>query len=101
MQIYINNDYKCHASPEEGRREVDAPFFDGKCTEFIEGYRFVPEGETWIRKDDEKFSGEMVTPWKPYTELYKAQLEYEVKLLRAELEDADNALNELGVNVNG
>jgi hypothetical protein len=32
----------------------------------------------------------MIAPWKPYTELYIAQLEYE-------LADADAALNELGV----
>ena len=101
MTIYIDNDCKCHVSNDGTMREFDVPFFDGKCTEFIEGYRFVPEGETWTRKAGEKFSGEMVAPWKPYAELYRAQLEYEVELLRTELEDADNALNELGVNING
>lgn len=90
MKTYIDNDYKCHVSPAEDRREFDVPFFDGKCPEFIEGYRYVPKDETWIREDGAEFQGEMISPWKPYTELYIAQLEYE-------LADADAALTELGV----
>ena len=101
MKIYSDNDYKCHVLPGEGRREFEVEFFDGKCDAFIEGYRYVPEGEVWIRADGEVFRGEMIAPWKPYTELYIAQLEYEAAQLRTELEDADNALVELGVNVNG
>jgi hypothetical protein len=94
MKIYIDSDYKCHALPGEGLREVDLPFFDGKCDTFIEGYRYVPQGETWEREGGEVFKGEMIAPWKPYTELYIAQLEYD-------LADADAALNELGVTVDG
>jgi hypothetical protein len=75
-------------------REFDVPFFDGKCDAFIEGYRCVPEGETWTRADGEVFRGEMIAPWKNYTGLYIAQLEYD-------LADADAALNELGVNIDG
>lgn len=94
MKIYIDNDYKCHVSSDGTMREFDVAFFDGKCDSFIEGYRYVPKDETWEREDGEVFKGEMVSPWKNYTELYIAQLEYE-------LADADAALNELGVNVNG
>lgn len=94
MTIYIDNDCKCHALPREGLREFDVPFFDGKCQSFIEGYRYVPEAETWEREDGEVFRGEMIAPWKNYTELYIAQL-------KAELADADAALNELGVNIDG
>ena len=101
MKIYIDNDYKCHAIPAEGLREFDVPFFDSKCDAFIEGYRYVPADEEWTRADGEVFRGEMIAPWKPYTELHIAQLEYEAAQLRTELEDADNALVELGVNVNG
>ena len=101
MKIYIDSDYKCHVLPAGDRREFDVQFFDGKCQTFIEGYRYVPYGEEWTRADGEVFRGEMIAPWKPYTELYIAQLEYEAAQLRTELEDADNALNELGVNVNG
>jgi hypothetical protein len=94
MKIYIDNDYKCHVSPGEGLREFDLPYFDSKCETFIEGYRYVPAGEEWIRSDGEVFKGEMIAPWKNYTELYIAQLEYD-------LADADAALNELGVTVDG
>lgn len=94
MTIYIDSEYKCHVSDDGTMREFDISFFDGKCAEFIEGYRCVPEGETWERADGEVFKGEMIAPWKNYTELYIAQLEYE-------LADADAALNELGVTVDG
>lgn len=101
MTIYIDSEYKCHVLPGEGLREFDVPFFDGKCQTFIEGYRYVPDGETWTRADGEEFKGEMIAPWKNYTELYKAQLEYELEQLKAELADADDALAELGVTVDG
>lgn len=90
MTVYIDKEYKCHASPAESLRDFDVPFFEGKCFAFIEGYRYVPSGESWMREDGVNFKGEMIAPWKPYTELYIAQLEYE-------LADADAALNELGV----
>ena len=73
MTIYIDNDYKCHLSDDSTRRAVDVPFFDGKCTEFIEGYRYVPSGETWTRADGEVFAGEMIAPWRDYTQLAKIQ----------------------------
>lgn len=101
MTIYIDSNYKCHALPGEGLREVDVPFFDGKCDTFIEGYRYVPKDETWERADGEVFRGEMIAPWKNYAELERAQLEYELAQLKAELDDADAALNELGVNIDG
>lgn len=97
MKVYIDPDYKCHVSPGEGLREFDVPFFDGKCNSFIEGYRYVPAGETWGREDGEKFKGEMIAPWKPYTELYKAQAAYEIEQLKAENSIMKAALAELGV----
>ena len=76
MTIYIDSDYKCHVSTADGRRAVETNFFDGKCPEWIESYRFVPEGETWTREDGEVFKGEMVTPWKDLSEAYTAQTAY-------------------------
>ena len=93
MKIYIDSDYKCHVTTDGTMREFDVSDFDGKCPAFVEGYRYVPADETWEREDGEVFKGEMIAPWKPYTELYIAQLEYE-------LADADAALNELGVTFN-
>ena len=76
MTIYIDDDYKCHVSNADGRREIETGNFNGKCPEWIESYRFVPEGETWTREDGEVFNGEMVTPWKDLSEAYTAQIAY-------------------------
>ena len=76
MTIYIDDDYKCYTSEADGRRAVETNFFDGKCEEWIESYRFVLEGETWMREDGEVFKGEMVTPWKDLSEAYMAQTAY-------------------------
>ena len=76
MTIYIDSDYKCYVSAAEGRRAIETGFFNGKCAEWIESYRLVPEGETWTREDGEVFKGEMVTPWKDLSEAYTAQTAY-------------------------
>lgn len=73
MTIYLDSDYKCHVTDDGTMRAVETDFFDGKCTEFIEGYRFVPSGETWTREDGHKFTGEMITPWRNYTQLSAIQ----------------------------
>ena len=77
MTIYIDNDYKCHTEPAEGLRAVEINGFNGKCAAYIEGFRFVPVGETWTREDGEVFSGEMTSPWKDYALLEAAQKGYE------------------------
>ena len=76
MTIYIDSDYKCYTSEADGRRAVETNFFDGKFEEWIESYRFVPDGETWTREDGEVFKGEMVTPWKDLGNAYAAQTAY-------------------------
>ena len=73
MTIYIDNDYKCHVTDDGTRRSVETDFFTGRCTEFIEGYRFVPSGETWTRADGQVFAGEMITPWRHYSEIAEIQ----------------------------
>lgn len=77
MKIYIDSDYKCHASNDGTMREFDVPFFDGKCKTFIEGYRYVPYGERWVKPNGEFFRGEMISPWVPYQLLAAAQTAYE------------------------
>ena len=93
MRIFIDNDFKCHVADDGTMTAVETDFFDDKCDTFIEGYRFVPEGESWTRSDGVVFRGEMVSPWRPYSELDAVQREYE----REQLADAIAALNELGV----
>ena len=77
MTIYIDNYYKCHISPGEGLTAVETDAFDGKCRQYIEGYRFVPPGQSWTREDGQVFTGEMVTPWRPYEILAERQAIYE------------------------
>ena len=97
MKIYIDKDYKCHAADDGTMTAVETDFFDGKCKEFIEGYRYVPSGESWTREDGVEFRGEMIAPWKDSRELDEAQRVYE----QQQLADAVAALNELGVYENG
>lgn len=92
MIIYIDGDFKCHVSAAEGRREIETGFFNGKCPEWIESYRFVPEGGTWTREDGEVFTN-MAAPWKDLGEAYAAQTAY----VTAEVEDMRAALDLLGV----
>lgn len=77
MTIYIDSDYKCHTVAGDGLTAVETTAFDGKCAAYIEGYRFAPDGSTWVREDGTVFAGEMVTPWKPWEELDAVQREYE------------------------
>lgn len=86
--IYIDSEYKCHITDDGTMTAVETDAFDGKCDTYIEGYRFVPNGETWTRSDGVVFHGEMISPWKDYAELDAAQREYE----REKLVDAENAL---------
>lgn len=93
--IYIDSEFKCHLENDGTMTKIETEFFDDKCDIFIEGYRFVPNGETWIREDGVVFVGEMVSPWKPYIELDAAQRNYEKALLN----DYAEALRTLGVEV--
>lgn len=86
MQIYIDSDFRCHAAPGDGLREAETDFFDGKCPEFIEGYRYIPAGESWTREDGEVFTGEMVTPVRDYDAL--AEIQGAVERMQAELDAA-------------
>lgn len=96
MTIYIDNDYKCYTTPADGRVSIETDAFNGKCKQYIEGYRFVPAGETWIREDGEVFHGEMITPCRPYEILAELQALYEEE--QAKQADMAAALEILGVN---
>ena len=89
MTIYIDDDYKCYVSEADGRRAVETNYFDGKCTEWIESYRYVPAGETWVRGDGEVFT-DMTAPWKDMANAYAAQAAYLAgKLAAAETDIAE------------
>lgn len=84
--IYLDSAFKCHVTDDGTMTAVETVLFDGKCDSFIEGYYFIPSGESWTRSDGVVFYGEMVAPWKPYSELAAAQTQYERD--RADLEAA-------------
>lgn len=96
MKVFMDNDYKCHVNNDGSMREIEDSFFDGKCAEFIEGFRYVPEGEVWTRADGEVFHGEMIAPWKDYSQLVQCQMIYDRML--AQQADMQAALAVLGVN---
>lgn len=77
MKIYIDDEFKCHTQAADGLTAVATDFFDGMCSAYIEGYRFVPDGEIWTAADGTAFRGEMIAPWKPWAELDAAQRAYE------------------------
>ena len=87
MTIYVDKDFKCYTAEADGLRAVETDAFAGKCPEYIEGYRFVPAGETWVREDGVEFAGEMLAPWKPHDALRRAQNEYEKEQYEAAIDE--------------
>jgi len=95
MMTYIDRDYRCHTSPGDGLTPVETTAFEGKCRRYIEGYRFVPAGQTWTRSDGVIFHGEMIAPAEDSRILEAAQSAYEEAM--ATNADALAALDVLGV----
>lgn len=96
MTIYIDSDFKCYTSPAADRKSVETDSFDGKCKQYIDGCRFIPAGETWVREEGEVFTGEMVAPWRDYAILAELQAIYEEE--QAKQADMAAALEVLGVS---
>lgn len=93
MTIYLDNDNKCHLENNGTMRAVETDAFEGKCRQYIEGYRFVPAGETWTRPDGKVFRGEMISPWRDYNLLAEFQAQYEEMLAeRADMQAALDAI---------
>ena len=76
--IYLDSDFRCHLTNDGTMREIETTAFDSKCVAFIEGYRFVPAGESWTRSDGAVFNGLMISPAEDYSRLEKAQRQYEL-----------------------
>ena len=93
--VYIDSEFKCHVTDDGTMTAVEPEAFegkfDGKCDAFVEGYRFVPTGQSWTRSDGEVFQGKMITPWKDSAKLEAAQREYE----REQLAQYESALAEI------
>lgn len=98
MIIYIGNaDYKVYTTPAEGRTESEDSFFDNKCANLAESYRYVPAGETWTREDGNEFVGLMIAPWRDIRQYDGEQQQYlldQITAARAESADMQAALSE-------
>ena len=91
MTIYLDSDYKCHTQNDGTYMPVETDFFNGKCSEYIEGFRYVPEGETWFREDGIHYKGLVIMPVTDIDMLKQLQHMYEGQ------SDMREALSILGV----
>lgn len=78
MIIYLDSNFHCHVTDDGTRREIETDIFDDKCTTYIEGYRYIPAGESWVRSDGKVFHGIMIAPAEALAPLVKAQKQYEI-----------------------
>ena len=97
--IYIDSEFKCHVTDDGTKTQVETDFFDGKCDNFVTGYRLIPEGSFWTREDGTSIRGLTIFPWKDYRILQAYQEQYEA--MSAEVVDMQNALAVLGVEADG
>lgn len=95
MKIYIdtNDGFKCYTTDIGGLLEYEEPFFNGKCSEFIESYRCKPVGYRWVAENGEftRADCKLLAPWKDLGEAYAAQTEYVTQQLEAAQEALTNA----------
>lgn len=71
--IYVDSKYHCHTTNRDGVfREVRDGFFDNKCQMLIEGYCY-DDSTGYVR----------IYPWKPSSDLWAAQAQYEADLAAA------------------
>ena len=74
MKIYLDKEFRCYVSENVNTVQcVETDVFSGKCDAYIEGYRFVPSGQTWTRNDGQTFKGEMISPCKDWSILESVQ----------------------------
>ena len=98
MKIYIDSDYKCHATPADGLTAVQPDFFDGNAPGYIEGYRFIPAGHSWTGEDGTVYRGEAAFPVTDWEALDKIQRVYEreqIPALTAQNDEYEAALSEI------
>lgn len=92
MILYVDSEWRLHVTNSENTlkevvlSERAEKFLSDKCQIFVEGYIYKPAGEAWTDPAGNVIRGEIMTPWKPYSELAAAQAQYERD--RAELQAA-------------
>lgn len=75
--IFLDSDFWCYLYDDGTRQTVETDAFDGKCAAYIEGYRYIPAGQSWTRPDGVTFQGEMISPATDWQTLDDAQRAYE------------------------
>lgn len=99
MKVYLDNDFIAHFDNIEGYIEAEDSFFDYICPENFNCYRFIPDGQSWIRKDGKVFYGKAICLISPSNEATRRQRDYENQLLSnmqtalETLEESQMALN--------
>lgn len=77
MIIYIDEQYRCHSEDDGTMTAIETDFFNGKCSAFIEGYVFLPEGKTIEYDSKLTMKGEAIFPWEDIRVLNAYQTQYE------------------------
>lgn len=77
MKLYLDSDFRCHLTDGGGMRPFETDLLDGKCKEYVEGYRIVPDGETWTAEDGTVLRGFLFCPAVEIGTLEYAQRQYE------------------------
>lgn len=72
MTVYLDSDFRCHLTDDGTMTAVETDAFDGKEKAYIEGFRYVPDGEVWTRSDGVEFQGLMML--KSLLLLYESQI---------------------------
>ena len=67
--IYLDSEFVCHLTNDGTMQAVETDVFDGQAEEYIKGYRYVPQGQSWTREDGEIFHGLMIAPAKDYNRI--------------------------------
>ena len=105
MIVYLGTDCKVYTTLAEDRVEIEDTFFDNKCANLVESYRYIPIGKTWVDKGGREFAGPMIAPWRDIHQYDVEQQQYLLdKLAAAQSANAqyESALSEietaLGVN---
>lgn len=94
MTIYLDNDYRCYTQPAEGLRAVACDWADGKCAAYIEGMRYIPQGESWTRADGAVFAGEAICATQDAASLLAMQAAYEQQQATQRVTDTQLAVAE-------
>lgn len=97
MTYYLDSDFRLHLENDGTMQQWEdvEGFFDGMPGSFVEGYRVVPEGQTWVRNDGRTFGGLMITPAVPMNQFMMTAL----KEAADESADKEAALALLGVTI--